>query len=106
MSRARIWISASRAIGHAFVIDHEDGRQESYPLRNPPAKSDRLGTAYLGDLRGFAGTYYDLPFGFPTCNETARQRLSDPSIPNTMKTLILENFPLKTSTQSPACALS
>lgn len=100
MSRARIWISASRAIGHAFIIEHDDGSQESYPLRSPPAKGDRLGSSYQGTFRGIDGTYFDLPLGFPTCNEMARQRLIDPSIPSTMKKLILENFPLKENIQS------
>lgn len=88
MTRARIWISASRAVGHAFIIDHDDGRQEHYPLRNLPAKVDRLGNSYQGEFRGVEGTYYDLPRGFPTNNEAAQQRLSDPSIPSLIKTLI------------------
>ena len=45
-------------------------------------------------VRGFEGTYYDLPLGFPTSNEAAQQRLSDPSIPRAIKKLIQENFPL------------
>ncbi len=106
MSRARIWISEVRAIGHAFIIEHDDGRQESYPLRNAPAKGDRLGSPYRGDFRGFEGTFYDLPFGFPTDNQSAEQRLSDPSIPSTMKKLIQENFPLKGSPQTLAYAQS
>lgn len=102
MSRARIWISASRAIGHTFIIEHDDGGQECYPLRRPPASGDRLGNSYQGEFRGLPGTYHDLPFGFPTNNETARQRLSDPSIPSAMKRLIIENFPLNSDTQVPA----
>lgn len=95
MPRARIWISEVRAIGHAFIIDHDDGMQEAHPLRNPPVKGDRLGSPYRGDFKGSEGTFYDLPFGFPTSNEMAQQRLNDPSIPSTMKRLIQENFPLK-----------
>lgn len=100
VSRVRIWISEVRAIGHAFIIEHDDGRQESYPLKNPPAKGDRLRSPYRGDFRGFEGTYYDLPFGFPTSNELAEQRLSDPSIPAAIKKLIQENFPLPSRPQA------
>lgn len=65
---------------------------------------DRLGIPYQPDILGFEGTYYDLPFGFPTSDELAQQRLNDPSIPATMKRLIVENFPLKSNAPLPAYA--
>lgn len=91
-------------MGNAFIIARDDGSQESYPLRSTPTKGDRFGSSYWGEFRGFEGTYYDLPLGFPTTNEAAAQCLSDPSIPSSMKRLIQENFPLKATTQSLAYA--
>lgn len=104
MPRAKIWLSEVRAIGHAFIIEHDDGCQEGYPLRTLPTKGDKIGRPYRGEYRGIEGTYYDLPFGFPTNNEIAQQRLNDPSIPASMKKLIRENFPLKML--APASALA
>lgn len=95
MARVRLWISAVPGVAHAFLIEHEDGQQESYPLRQPPQAGGRLGTCYPGEFRGHAGTYCDLPFGFPTNNQQAAQRLNDPSIPQRMKQLIRENFSLR-----------
>jgi len=100
MSRARLWISSSRAASHAFIVEHNDGRQECYPLKSHLSREDRLGSSYPGDFRGHPGAYYDLPFGFPTDNATAQQRLSDPSIPSTMKKLIQDNFPLNNGRKS------
>lgn len=104
MPRAKIWLSEVRVIGHAFIIEQDDGYQEGYPLRTLPAKGDKIGRPYRGDYKGIEGTYYDLPFGFPTNNQTALQRLNDPSIPASMKKLIREHFPLKMSTPTPAVA--
>lgn len=95
MARVKIWVSEVPGIPNAFLIVHDDGRQDAYPLKTALAKGDRLGTAYRGDLQGHAGTFYDLPFGFPTSNEVAAQRLNDPSIPAMMKKLIVDNFPLR-----------
>lgn len=95
MARVKLWVSDAPSITNAFLIVHDDGRHDAYPLRTVLAPGDRLGTAYRGELQGHPGTYYDLPFGFPTSNETAAQRLNDPSIPATMKKLIVDNFPLQ-----------
>ena len=100
VARVRIWISEVRAVGHAFIIEHDDGRQESYPLRNAPGKGDRVGSPYRGEFRGCEGTFFDLPFGFPTNNQAAQQRLNDPSIPQAIKKLITGNFPLPTRSQT------
>ena len=95
MARVRIWLSDTPHVTNAFLVAHDDGRQDAYPLKTVLAKGDRLGMAYPGDLNGQPGTYYDLPLGFPASNELARQRLNDPSIPMTMKKLIVDNFPLQ-----------
>jgi len=94
VSRARIWLSDNPSVANAFLVVHDDDRQDSYPLKTVLDKGDRLGSGYQGDLRGESGTYYDLPFGFPSSNDIAQQRLADPSIPATMKKLIVDNFPL------------
>ena len=93
VSRVRIWLSDIPGVANAFLVVHDDDRQDSYPLKTVLGKGDRLGSGYKGDLREQPGTYYDLPAGFPTSNETAKQRLNDPSIPATMKKLIVDNFP-------------
>jgi hypothetical protein len=101
VSRVRLWVSAMRAIGHTLIIEHDDGSQECYPFKSPPAKGDRLGTSYQGEFRGCTGTFYDLPRGFPTDNHAAAQRLQDPSIPKAMKKLIVENFPIPSRARQP-----
>ena len=95
MARVRLWISAVPGVAHAFLIEHDDGGQDCYPLRHPPEPGGRMGTSYPGEFKGHAGTFCDLPFGFPTSNPQAAQRLNDPSIPQRMKQLIRENFPLQ-----------
>lgn len=95
MARVRIWISGVQGIGNVFMIQHDDGREFYQPLRNPPLPGEKIGSTYRGDFKGYAGTYYDLPPGFPTTNETAASRLMDPSIPKPIQRLIRENFPLK-----------
>lgn len=104
VSRAKIWLSEVRSIGHAFIIEDDDGCQEGYPLRVLPAKGDRIGRPYRGEYKGVEGTYYDLPFGFPTDFETAKQRLNDPSIPAAIKKLIRDNFPMQLRTPTAALA--
>ncbi|MDB5341183.1 MAG: hypothetical protein JWN70_6802, partial [Planctomycetaceae bacterium] len=95
MIRVRIWISGVPGIGHALLIEREQAPQECYALGNPPSRNARLGAAYSGDFEGHAGTYVDLPRGFPGDNATAAQRLNDPSIPQVIQQLIRESFPLR-----------
>ncbi|MDB5386714.1 MAG: hypothetical protein JWM11_2360 [Planctomycetaceae bacterium] len=96
MARVRLWVSGVSGIGNVFVIEHDEGGQYCQPLKSPPAQDERVGTVYQGEFRGYPGTYYDLPCGFPANNEQARLRLADPSIPKPMQKLLRENFPLKT----------
>ncbi|MES2788861.1 MAG: hypothetical protein V4719_04505 [Planctomycetota bacterium] len=104
MARVKIWVSDVPGITNAFLIDHDDGRQDFYPLATMLAPRDRLGAAYRGEFQGHAGTYYDLPSGFPTSDQTAEKRLSDPSIPATMKKLIVDHFPLKARRAGLVCS--
>lgn len=101
MARVKVWVSDVPEIPNLFLIEHDDGREDAYLLRTVLAKGDRLGTAYRGDIQGYTGVFYDLPFGFPTSNDLAAQRMSDPSIPAMMKKLIVDNFPLQVQPQMP-----
>ncbi len=94
MTRVRIWVSGVPGVPHALLIERDDAPAECYALKNPPSRSARLGAAYADVFEGHAGTYVDLPRGFPADNATAAQRLNDPSIPQIIQQLIRENFPL------------
>jgi hypothetical protein len=95
VARVRLWVSGVPGIRNVFIIQHDDGGQHCQPLKSPPAEGERIGTVYEGDFKGYAGTYYDLPSGFPTNNEQAGIRLADPSIPKAMQKLLRENFPIR-----------
>ncbi len=104
MARVKIWVSATQGFEDLLIVVQDNGSEECYALNYAPGGLDRLGSAYWGQFRGNDGTYYDLPRGFPANNADAAQRLNDPSISNTMKSLIRLNFPLRTGRQATVAA--
>ena len=77
------------------MIQNDDGSQHCQPLKGVLTPGEKVGTKYEGEFCGYPGTYYDLPRGFPTTDQQAELRLSDPSIPKPILTLIRDNFPLR-----------